>query len=157
MVDAVRFLHMNKIIHCDLKLENVMISPDNTVKIVDFDLSKLCDDSLEYMSDAMIGTEKYLAPESYDLHIYSSKSDVWALGVILYVLITKRFPVNSLCFNDACSNMYRMNKFKLIDYDILKKEIRKKKYDTSLYPLVKKMLKFNERDRIDISDILKKV
>ncbi len=158
IVNALLFLHQNMIIHCDLKLENVMITKNGDVKIIDFDLSRICDssDKLEFLSESTFGTDQYIAPESYNLGIYSPKSDIWELGIILYILITRTFPFKQyLSFENSSSNMYRRNQFKHIDLTFVKYEIEKNGYNEKLFMLVKGMLTFNDDQRIDIEGVLK--
>ena len=68
--------------HRDIKSQNIFLD-DDTIKIGDFGLSK----SLESTTDktkTMVGTPYYLSPEIIESRPYSFKSDVWALGVLLY-------------------------------------------------------------------------
>lgn len=150
---GVKYLHSLDIIHCDLKLENIMIDDCNNVKLIDFDLSKICNSN--YISSNIFGTLQYIAPESYDLNIYSKKSDIWALGIILYLLITKKFPYkNTMSLNNSFSNFYRRNEFKHPELDIIKKRIEKSDMNMWLYELIEKMLCFEDYKRIDLDDIL---
>lgn len=146
IVSGIKFLHSLDIIHCDIKLDNILIDINHNVKIIDFDISIICEDN-EYLSDDAFGTMQYIAPESYDLHIYSKKSDVWELGVVLYILITGKFPYDYNCATSSKRNMYRRNEFKHITFENIK--------DKKMRHLVKSMLTFVDSDRIDIEDILK--
>jgi serine/threonine protein kinase len=158
IVEATKFLHNNNIIHCDLKLDNIMILNDNlTIKIIDFGLSKICKNKLEYVSENAFGSDQYIAPESFDIGIYSSKSDVWTLGIILFIIVTQNLPFNTrLSFENTQSNLYRRNQFKHIDFQLAKNVFEKNRISTPLYELLTKMLTFNEKDRIDINDICEK-
>jgi serine/threonine protein kinase len=154
LLDAVKYLHSKNIIHCDLKLENIMIDKYFNIKIIDFDLSVICDNlSQEYLAESAFGTQEYMAPESHDLYIYSKKSDVWSLGIILYTLITGSFPKHN-CFIEPYNNLCRINEFKHINISNVKKYMTKKKINDTVYNLLERMLKFNEAERISVDDII---
>nr|QBK88749.1 MAG: CAMK family serine/threonine kinase [Mimivirus LCMiAC01] len=153
IVNAVNFLHSNNIIHCDLKLDNILINDKQDIKIIDFDLSKICKD--EYLSENIFGTMQYIAPESYDLCIYSKKSDIWSLGIILYIFITKKFPYNSdFPIVNSHDNMYRRNRFKHSDLHKMKEKIKESNYSENVVKLISMMLTFEDNKRIIMDDIL---
>ena len=155
IINAVSFLHENNILHCDMKLENIIINDELNIKIIDFDLSIVCDNDEGYISNTIFGTLQYIAPESYDLCIYSKKTDIWQIGIILYILITNKFPhdTNEITIINSYSNLCRQNLFKHIDLSIPKHIISKKKYCSSLYKLLEHMLNFNDKCRYDIKQI----
>ncbi|KAJ8299315.1 hypothetical protein KUTeg_023375 [Tegillarca granosa] len=76
---AVQHMHSNKILHRDLKTENVFMTKKNVVKIGDFGISKVLDSTID-MAKTVVGTPTYLSPELCQDIPYSSKSDIWALG-----------------------------------------------------------------------------
>jgi len=155
IVSALSFLHNHSILHCDLKLENIIINTASEIKIIDFDLSIVCDNDEGFISNSIFGTLKYIAPESYDLSIYSKKTDIWQLGVLLYIMITRKFPHdNEISLVNSYSNLCRQNVFKHIDLNIPKEVIIKKNFDLSLYNLLEKMLSFDEKNRWEVSDIM---
>lgn len=152
------FLHSYNIIHCDLKLDNVIINSKNEIQIIDFDLSIISDNVHGYVSDYIFGTMQYIAPESYDLCIYSKKTDVWQIGIILYILITKHFPhQNEITLTNSFSNLCRQNIFKHINLQLAKNIIVEKNHDEVLLTLLENALSFTDDKRMNIDDILKKL
>jgi len=93
IVQAVQYVHSKKIIHRDLKLENILLDAHNRCKIVDFGLSSYVSSKERTVTDA--GTEAYLAPEVFAGSSGQAdpfKLDVWSLGDILYALAHGKLP-----------------------------------------------------------------
>ena len=88
-------LHKYKILHRDLKTLNIFLTKDLDVKIGDFGVAKILTQS--GFAKTIIGTPYYLSPELCEEQPYNDKSDVWALGCILYELCTYRHPFNAKC------------------------------------------------------------
>ena len=82
LVMALHHVHSKKILHRDLKTQNILITK-NLVKLADFGISKVMEGSMSAAS-TVIGTPYYMSPEVCQNQPYSYKSDVWALGCILY-------------------------------------------------------------------------
>ena len=157
ILSGLAYLHENNILHCDLKLENILIYK-HQVKIIDFDMSKKCNKDGNYISDKIFGSINYIAPESYDLGLYSKKSDVWSFGIIMFILVTNKYPYGEkLSVINSYSNLYRRNEFKHINYDDLKDAIYKNNISLDFYEVLKNMLMFNESDRFDTKKIYKKI
>ena len=79
------------IFHRDLKLQNILLSdktPDAVLKIADFGLAKDTSNQQEDLFETQVGTPIYMAPEIQKKQTYTSKSDLWSLGVILFELLT---------------------------------------------------------------------
>ncbi len=90
--EGVRYLHEERnMIHRDLKPDNLLISSNGTIKIGDFGLSKDFENSKQYAS-SQVGTYCYMSPEIIENGKYDFKSDIWALGVILYELCALKRP-----------------------------------------------------------------
>ena len=82
LVMALHHVHSKKILHRDLKTQNIFITK-NLVKLGDFGIAKVMEGSMSAAS-TVIGTPYYMSPEVCQNQPYSYKSDVWALGCILY-------------------------------------------------------------------------
>ena len=100
IADAVGSAHAAGIVHRDLKPANVMISRHDQVKIVDFGLAKHGPDSTEFLATqteltspgAFLGTLCYAAPEQHQSSVADHRSDIFALGVILFKMFTGELP-----------------------------------------------------------------
>jgi NIMA (never in mitosis gene a)-related kinase len=77
-----------------LKTANIFLSKDKQVKIGDFGISRSLDKT-QMAATSMIGTPYYLSPEMVEGKPYSTKADIWALGVILYQLCSFKLPFDA--------------------------------------------------------------
>lgn len=111
--------HKMGVIHCDLKPENIFLSPDEVVKIMDFGISRLKDQPIDPNAPIM-GTPEFLSPEQIRNEKLDGRCDLYALGIIIYEMLTGKVP-----FED--SDIYRL--FDKILYEapsppnLLRKEI----------------------------------
>ena len=85
------FIHDKKVLHRDIKSMNVFLSKQEEVRIGDLGVAKILADTGNF-AHTMIGTPYYLSPEMCEEKPYNSKSDVWALGCVIYEMCTKRHP-----------------------------------------------------------------
>ena len=93
LLSAIAYCHSKKIVHRDLKPENLLIVKTNTyeIKVIDFGLSRTFEPNKNMYS--RMGTPFYIAPEVLKKK-YNEKCDVWACGVILYILLSGNPPFN---------------------------------------------------------------
>ena len=87
-------IHKLKILHRDLKTLNIFLTKDLDVKIGDLGVAKILSHS-GCFAKTLIGTPYYLSPELCEEKPYNDKSDIWALGCILYELCTFKHPFNA--------------------------------------------------------------
>jgi sigma-B regulation protein RsbU (phosphoserine phosphatase) len=83
--------HRMGVIHCDLKPENVFLLEDDGVKVMDFGISRAKDQPIEKDAPIM-GTPEFLAPEQIRNETVDGRTDLYAVGIILYELFTGKVP-----------------------------------------------------------------
>ncbi len=88
IIQAVNYLHFNKLVHRDIKPENIMITDNFRPKLGDFGTSG----AYREISDTFCGTYEYMAPEIYLRCKQTEKIDVWGLGILLYEIIHHKTP-----------------------------------------------------------------
>lgn len=91
VADAVAYLHVRGVVHRDLKPSNVRIRPDGGAKVLDFGIAKGRFTPRLTQEGYAVGTGEYMAPEQFRNEV-EPKSDVWALGVLLYEMTTGHLP-----------------------------------------------------------------
>ncbi|MEZ6186222.1 MAG: serine/threonine-protein kinase [Planctomycetota bacterium] len=96
VADAVGHAHANGVLHRDLKPSNVLIDRDGRAVVCDFGLAAGMGLERLTQSGAMVGTPSYMAPEQLagKHELFGPPVDVWALGVLLYQILTGRLPFN---------------------------------------------------------------
>ena len=89
LLNIVAYAHELRIIHRDIKPGNIMVKPDGSIKLLDFGAAKELKE--KDISNTVTGSRPYMSPEQI-MGQSQIRSDVWALGVVMYVLYTGMFP-----------------------------------------------------------------
>lgn len=91
LCDALDLLHSHQIIHKDIKPENVMIDSNGNVKLIDFDAARIYK-LFQSQDTQAIGTMGYAAPEQYGINQTDERTDIYAIGVLMNVMLTGQPP-----------------------------------------------------------------
>jgi DNA-binding response OmpR family regulator len=89
LTDVVAHAHDLSVVHRDIKPGNIMVRPNGTIKLLDFGAAKELKE--KEMSETVTGSRPYMAPEQI-MGKSQRRSDVWAIGVVMYVLYTGMYP-----------------------------------------------------------------
>jgi len=92
IADAVDYAHSRNMVHRDLKPANIMFTPEGQALLTDFGIARILNDSFDTNVGSLVGTAAYLSPEQAQGERGSERSDVYALGIILYELLTGQVP-----------------------------------------------------------------
>ena len=97
IVAALEYAHSAGVVHRDIKPENILLGVGGVVKVTDFGLAKLNDNNGEpsqlTLTGTTMGTLRYMAPEQFDGTATDHRTDIYALGVVFYELLTGRVPM----------------------------------------------------------------
>ncbi|XP_053140297.1 striated muscle preferentially expressed protein kinase isoform X2 [Hemicordylus capensis] len=92
ILQALEYLHGQRIVHLDLKPDNVIVSATNTVKIIDFGSAQTYNPLVLRQLGRRVGTLEYMAPEMVKGDPVGSAADVWGVGVLTYIMLSGRTP-----------------------------------------------------------------
>ena len=149
---ALLHLKQKKIVHKDIKLENILVTDLNEkniiVKLGDFGCATQCF-TKKIFQFSKKGTAQYLSPEIIITHKFDYKADVWALGIIIYEILTGISPFGCENNNKIYDEIKNYSDFKSISEPIKKLHV-----DEDLVDLLAKMLEKDNNKRISVEQIL---
>jgi serine/threonine-protein kinase len=91
-LSAIDYAHQQNVIHRDLKSNNIMITPSEGVKVMDFGVARDLDKERMTQQGAVIGTLEYMSPEQVRGQEPDTRSDIYSLGILLFEMVTGRLP-----------------------------------------------------------------
>jgi serine/threonine protein kinase len=92
VLDALSYAHKQNIIHRDIKPANMMLTPDGSVKLMDFGIARSASDRSLTMTGTTLGSLNYMPPEQVKGDPADNRSDLYSLGVSLYEMVTGQLP-----------------------------------------------------------------
>jgi len=105
--EAIDYIHNYGIIHRDIKSNNIKITAAGQVKLLDFGIAKSSSTPSLTLDGSVVGTLQYLSPEQIKGGNADARSDIWALGVVLYEMVTGRAPFEATTIGDLCDKITR--------------------------------------------------
>jgi len=147
ILEGFQYLKDNKIIHRDIKPQNILIQEPLTVKICDFGFSQTFKEQIN-MFKTVCGTPLYMSPEIINAQSYTFKSEIWSLGIMFYNIFFENHPYGQL---ESITD-YR-NKI-LLPPIIPNITIFDHELNTVFTQLIKSMLSIEPERRPEISDII---
>jgi serine/threonine-protein kinase len=106
--EAIEYIHRHGVIHRDIKSNNIKVSSQGQVKLLDFGIAKAQTSQQLTQMGSVIGTLQYLAPELIRGGTADARGDIWALGVLLYEMVTGRTPFDAATIGDLCDRIDRV-------------------------------------------------
>ena len=161
LLKGVGYIHSRRIVHRDIKLENILLDNLGKIKLCDFGISKLCsaglnsDGSTDLPMKEPCGTPVYMAPEVIrcdkklmmeekkmtekdEIEGYGFEVDIWSCGVVLYALLYGNFPFKGVTVRDI--------KLEVLNGDLM----LKKTISSSAHDLLQQMLRRDVKTRITL-------
>jgi serine/threonine protein kinase len=107
VVEAVGYVHSHGIIHRDIKSNNIKINSAGEVKLLDFGIAKGGSTPNLTVTGDVVGTLHYLSPEQLKGGFADARSDIWALGVLLYEMVTGKVPFEEPTIGGLCEKIMK--------------------------------------------------
>jgi len=105
---GLQYAHSRKVIHLDIKPGNIMLTPDDTVRLADFGLAKILYPDTDYLHlEHLLGTPTHISPERLRREPVNHQADIYSLGVVLFGLLTGHRPFLSKNLHDLIEQILK--------------------------------------------------
>ena len=157
IVSALDVAHKSGIIHRDIKPDNIMIRPDGVVKVLDFGIAKLIDETAKKTNTrsktkagTLLGTANYMSPEQIRGKTVDARTDLFSFGIVLYLMLTGKHPFDGETDSDMVASIL-LKEPESVD-------IHNSAIPVQLKKIVEKSLEKDKKERFQTAeDILKKL
>ena len=141
---ALKHCHDRKILHRDIKAQNIFLMKTGIIKLGDFGIARVLQSTTE-MAATVVGTPYYLSPEIVQSNTYDFKTDIWSIGVLLYEMCALRPPFNGQNLHQLAIQIVS-GQYQALDTS---------RFSPGLIKLVDLMLTVDSTSRPSINEILK--
>ena len=138
VADGLAFAHRNDVIHCDIKPANIMVLENGTVKIMDFGIARLPTGSRTFAGN-VLGSPRYISPEQIVGRPVDARSDIFALGAVLYEVLTGVPPFAGTAIDEIL--------YQVINEKPIAPSLRNKSLPASFDPIVERAMAKHPDDR----------
>ncbi|CAM9415070.1 unnamed protein product [Chrysoparadoxa australica] len=142
MALGLHYMHTCRVLHRDLKTQNIFLLGNGRLVLGDLGISKVLDGTMDFASTC-IGTPYYMSPEIFKNKPYNHKSDVWALGCVLYEMTTLNHAFDASSLNGLASKIIK-GRYPPVH----------SKYSKHLRDLIAQMLSTSPSARPDLEQLL---
>lgn len=143
--DALGYIHGHGLVHRDLKPSNILVDPDRRVRLMDFGLAKfLAEDSALTVHGKVVGTYRYMAPEQALGEPPDGRTDLYALGVILYELLVGAPPYDG----DSPARLWQ----EILETEPTPVRVRNPRADDQLAYIAQRLLRKDPDDRFQTAE-----
>jgi serine/threonine protein kinase len=142
-------LHSQGVVHRDLAARNILLDGALRPKVSDFGMSRVVLDNRSNSTETAVGPIKWMAPESLTNRLYSTKSDVWSFGVVIYEILTRESPYHEYNVMQIGTKV-AMGTLSLVT----ELENTKVKYPDNVMEVFKMCLEFKAENRPEFEDIV---
>jgi eukaryotic-like serine/threonine-protein kinase len=152
VVESLYYFHTKGFVHCDVKPDNLLISRDGEIKLIDFTISikvKTGWSKLFSKAAQVQGTRSYMSPEQIRNQSLDPRSDVYSLGCVFYELVTGKLPFTASSPNELLS--------KHLSAQVPSALVANENVSNEFNALIKAMMAKEVKDRLEMWDVLKQV
>jgi serine/threonine protein kinase len=141
---GLNYIHENKFIHADLATRNIMIDEKWRAKISDFGLSRILEKNKDSQyTNSDIGPVRWSSPETLNKKIYTSKTDIYSFGVVMYEILERRIPWQESNIADVIIKVTNGQQLEISS-----------KVNKNLINIMRKCYEFNPKNRITIIELI---